>query len=384
MIDIQEIRSRRIWVLGIAGLAAAAVLGAGGRTLADDPPAGPPDPWALVTIAGSGRPVSEGDGGAAAKASLNNPFGLVRGPDGALYVCEFGGNVIRRIDDAGAITRVAGSGRAGPGGDGGPALEAEFNQPHEIRFDSRGHLYVADMLNHRVRKVDARSQVVTSIAGTGKPGYSGDGGPASLAQLNNPISIQLDRDGNLYICDIGNHRIRRVDAATGVISTVAGTGERKTAPDGAVFAGAPLHGPRTLDFDRDGALWVALREGNQVVRLDFKSGRLSVEAGTGAKGVGGNGGPAREATLSGPKGISIGPDGNVYIADTEGHAIRRIVRSTGAMELVAGDSRAGDGPDGPASKAHLNRPHGVFVDAKGDVYVGDSEAHRVRRVRRTP
>ncbi|MGE3310069.1 MAG: hypothetical protein AB7O66_08875 [Limisphaerales bacterium] len=339
------------------------------------------DTWVASTVAGTGEAGTSGDGGPATAARLNNPFGVVRGPDGALFFCEYDGNVVRRIAPDGTISTVAGSGRRGPGGDGGPALEAEFDQPHEIRFDPDGNLFIADMRNHRIRRVDAATRRVSTVAGTGEPGFSGDGGPASLARLRQPHSIQFGPRGDLFICDIGNHRIRRVDRATGTIGTFAGTGERDPTPDGAPFAKATLNGPRSLDFDRSGNLWLALREGNQVFRLDLKTGTIHHAAGTGAKGFTGNGGPARLATLSGPKGLAVAPNGDVYLADTESHSIRRLNALSGALELIAGTGEKGDGPDGNALGCRLARPHGVFVDTDGSIHVGDSENHRVRVLR---
>ncbi|MFM7554334.1 MAG: hypothetical protein ACKPAH_03390, partial [Verrucomicrobiota bacterium] len=307
--------------------------------------------------------------------------GITRGPDGALYVVEFDGNVVRRIGSDGTITTVAGSGRKGGAGDGGPASEAQFDQPHEIRFDRQGNLYLADMLNHRIRKVDAKTRIVSTVAGTGRPGFEGDGGPATRAALNHPIALQFDAAGDLFICDIGNHRVRRVDAATGRIETFAGSGTGGVPDDGAAYATAPFNGPRTLDFDAKGNVWLALREANQVWKLDRRTGNAARMAGTGRKGMSGNGGPARSATLSGPKGISVAPDGRVHVADTESHSIRVIDPVSGRIDAVAGDGSRGDGPDGRGTACRLARPHGVFADRNGSVYVGDSENHRVRELR---
>ena len=337
-----------------------------------------------VTFAGNGEKGYSGDGGLATKALLNNPFGVVRGPDGSLYFCEYDNHIIRKVAADGSISTVAGSGRRGYAGDGGPALQAEMILPHEIRFDRQGNIFIADMSNHCVRRVDAKTRIISTVAGSGKPGYGGDGGPATNASLKQPHSIQFDTQGDLYICDIGNHVIRKVSMKTGVISTFAGTGKPGPTPDGANFAETPLNGPRTLDFDREGNLWLALREGNQVFKLDLKSGTIHHVAGTGKKGFTGHGGPAKESTLSGPKGISVAPNGNVYLADTESHSIRMIDRKTGRLELIAGTGEKGDGPDGDPLKCKLARPHGIFVDADSSIFIGDSETHRVRVIRPVP
>lgn len=333
------------------------------------------------TVAGTGQAGRSGDGGPAVSARINNPFGVVRGPDGAIWFCEYGGQLVRRVAADGTITTVAGSGEKGYAGDGGPALKASFNLPHEIRFDARGDLYVVDMMNHAVRKVELKTGVISTVAGTGQPGYAGDGGPAARAQLKQPHSIQFGPDGDLYICDIGNHAIRRVDLKTGAISTFAGTGKAGPTPDGAPIRGTPLNGPRSLDFDASGRLWLATREGNQVFRFDLQAGTIRHVAGTGKKGFTGNGGPAREATLSGPKGIAVAPGGDVFLVDTESHSIRKIDAKTGRLELVIGTGEKGDGPDGPAAACRLARPHGIWVDPDGTLLIGDSENHRIRRLR---
>ncbi|MHA3774037.1 NHL domain-containing protein [Verrucomicrobiota bacterium sgz303538] len=337
----------------------------------------------IRTFAGTGVKGFSGDGGKAEKAQLNDPFGIVRGSDGALYVCDTDNHRIRKIASDGTITTVAGSGTRGYAGDGGPAIQAQLNEPYEVRFDHSGNLVFVERMNHCVRKVDAKTGVITTIAGTGKEGFSGDGGPATRAQMKQPHSIAFDSTGDLYICDILNNRIRKVDMKTGVISTFAGTGEKKATPDGAKISGTPLNGPRAMDFDRNGNLWLALREGNAVYKLNLANGIIEHVAGTGKQGLAGNGGPAKDATLSGPKGLSIGPDGNVYLADTESHSIRMIDLKRGTLELIAGTGSKGDGPEGDPFRCAMSRPHGVFVDADGSIFVGDSEAHRVRVVRMT-
>jgi streptogramin lyase len=334
------------------------------------------------TYAGTGQAGYSGDGGPAAEAQLNNPFGIVRGPDGALYICDMSNHVIRKVSPDDKISTVAGTGKRGYLGDGGPAPQAELNEPYEIRFDREGNMFFVEMQNHLVRRVDARSQVISTVAGTGNPGFSGDGGAAIKATFKQPHSIQFDRAGDLYICDIGNHRVRKVDMKSGNISTFAGTGARTITPDGAVIEGTALNGPRAIDFDKDGNMWLALREGNAVYKLDLKTRKIHHIAGTGKTGFTGNGGSAKEATLSGPKGLAVGPNGNIYLADTESHSIRMIDLARGTLELIAGTGELGNGPDGDPLKCRMARPHGIFVDADGTILIGDSEAHRVRVIRR--
>jgi streptogramin lyase len=329
----------------------------------------------IHNFSGTGAPAYSGDGGPALAAALRNPYGLCIGPDAALYICDMDNHVIRRIKD-GEIATVAGTGKRGYSGDGGPALRAELNEPYEVRFDGTGNMFFVEMRNNLVRKVDVRTQNISTVAGNGTSGFAGDGGLAIQAQLNQPHSIQLDARGNLYICDIGNHRIRRVDLRTGFISTFAGTGEKKAPRDGGKFGQEPLFGPRAIDFDRDGNLWLALREGNAIYKLNVATGTIYHIAGTGAQGF--KNGPANEATLSGPKGISIGSDQNVYFADTESHSIRRINLQNGQVELVAGTGERGDGPDGDPLKCKFARPHGIFASRSGLIYVGDSENNRIR------
>lgn len=339
--------------------------------------------WTISTFAGNGTAGFSGDGGPATAAQVNNPFGVIRGPDGAIWFCEYSGQRIRRVASDGTISTYAGNGQKDFAGDGGPALEAAFNLPHEIRFDGAGNLFVADMSNQVVRRIDAKTRLITTFAGTGKKkGYSGDGGPANAATLNSPHSIQFGPDGNLYICDVSNHVIRRVDMKTNVITTIAGTGKPGPTPDGASIAGTPLNNPRSLDFDRAGNLWLVTREGNQLLKLDLKAGRIHHIAGTGASGFTGNGGPAKLATLSGPKGVALDADGNAWLADTESHTVRRVDARTGNLELIVGTGAKGSGPDGDPLECALNRPHGLFIDRDGSVYIGDSEAHRVRVLRK--
>jgi len=325
-----------------------------------------------------------GDGVAGDSATqVNDPYGLVIGPDGGLYFCEVGNQKIRRLDlQTRAVTTIAGNGQRGSEGDGGPATDASLNMPHELCFDADGALYVVERDSHAVRMVNMQTGVISRVAGTGRPGFSGDGGPATEADLNIPHSIAFDPQGDLLICDIGNHRVRRLDRATGRIDTYAGTGQRSPTPDGAPLAGTPLNGPRTIVVGPDGSLYLALREGNALYRIDARAGRIEHLAGTGEKGHTGDGGPATAATLNGPKGLAYGPDGVLYISDTENHAIRAVELRTGIITTVLGTGERGDGPESGPLQCKLARPHGMFADSNGGgLYVADSEAHRIRLLR---
>ena len=314
----------------------------------------------ITTLIGDGSP-------GFSDTKVNNPYGLVIGPDGGLYFCDLDNQRIRRLDLATKRTTViAGSGDRGYTGDGGPAVRASLNMPHELRFDAKGDIYVAERDSHVIRKVDMKTGIISTVAGNGTAGFSGDGGPGTKAQLRQPHSIVFDRRGDLLICDIGNKRIRRLHLASGIIETYAGTGEAKPTPDGAPVAGTPLNGPRTFAIAPNGDLYLALREGNAIYRIDDETQTLHRVAGTGEQGYSGDGGPALQAKLAGPKGLAYGSGDILYIADTENHAIRSIALKTGIISLVHGTGARGE----------LARPHGVEF-ANGVLYVSDSENHRI-------
>jgi streptogramin lyase len=328
----------------------------------------------VSTLVGTGVP-------GYSETQVNNPYGLVIGPDGALYFCDLDNQRIRRLDLATKrLTTIAGNGERAYRGDGGPAPAAALNMPHEIRFDRLGNLYIAERDNHVIRKVDRATGNISTVAGTGAPGFSGDGGPGANAQLRQPHSLVFDRDGSLLICDIGNQRIRRIRLDTGIIETYAGTGEKSPTPDGAPVKGTPLNGPRTFAMGSNGDLYVALREGNAIVRIDRATETFHRVAGTGEQGYSGDGGPALTAKLAGPKGLAIGPGGALYAADTENHVIRRIDLRTGVITTVLGTGTRGDGPEQNPLECRLSRPHGVLA-ANDALYVSDSEAHRIRILR---
>ncbi len=333
----------------------------------------------VATFAGNGTKGFSGDGGPATEAALNNVFAISRGPDRYLYLCDMDNHRVRRVGLDGRIETYAGSDKQGHNGDGGLAQNAELNMPYEMAWDKAGNLFIVELGNHCVRRVDVKSQIITTIAGTGKPGFSGDGGPATEAQFNQPHSLSFDAAGDLYVCDILNHRVRKIDMKTGTISTWSGTGEATTSPDGSPIDGASLNGPRALAFGVHGECYLALREGNALLLLDPNAKSLKRIAGTGKKGFSGNGGPALEATLSGPKCVSLDAGGNAHLADTESHSIRYLDVQKGTIELLVGDGQKGDGPDGGNPLGcRLARPHGVFVDTDGSIFIGDSENHRVR------
>jgi streptogramin lyase len=327
------------------------------------------------TVVGTGQP-------GCSDTQVNDPFGLMIGPDGALYFCEVGNQRIRRLDlQAGTIATVAGTGERGYSGDGSPATDAAMNMPHELCFDQAGNIYVVERDSHAVRRIDRSTGTISTVAGTGDVGFGGDGGPATEAQLRQPHSIAFDTNGDLLICDIGNHRVRRLNLSTGIIETYAGTGDREPTPNGAPIQGTPLNGPRTIVVGPDGSLYLALREGNAIYRLDPAAGRIEHLAGTGQQGHTGDGGPARDATLAGPKGLAYGPGGILYVADTENHAIRAIDLNAGVITTVLGAGERGDGPEPDPLACRLARPHGLWATPDGGLSVADSEAHRIRSLR---
>ena len=335
----------------------------------------------IQSIAGTGEKGFSGDGGPAIQAQINNPFGLTLGPDHALYFCDTENHILRKISPDGLISTIAGTPtKKGYAGDQGPATAALLNEPYELRFDKTGDLYFVERMNHLVRHINMKTGVIDTLAGNGKPGFAGDNGPASKAQFNQPHSLQFDPAGDLYICDILNHRIRKIDMQTRTITTYAGTGKKGPTPDNAPVAGTPLFGPRALDFDTAGNLYLALREGNAIYRIDMKSQTLHHIAGTGKKGFTGDDGPALQATLSGPKALAVAPNGNIYLADTESHSIRMINPTTHTIHLVAGTHHKGHGPYTTPLQCQLARPHGLYVAPDNTIYIGDSESHRILKI----
>jgi streptogramin lyase len=337
--------------------------------------------FVIDSVAGTGAPENNGDSGPARLINIGDPFGVESGPDGALYITEVRHHRVRRLDLAtGKLSTVAGCGRRGYSGDGGRAIDAELNEPYEVRFDRDGNMFFVEMQNHIVRRVDRKTITITTVGGNGEKGYSGDGGLATEAKLNQPHSIALDDNDGLYIADIGNHRIRRINLRTGIIESIAGDGVRKLPRDGQVARGYPILGPRALCIDRN-ILWIALREGHSIWRMDLKAGTLHHVAGTGKAGFTGDGGPARTAQFNGPKGIAAGPRESLFVADTENNAIRRIDLRSGIISSITSAAPDADNESEGGSEVRLDRPHGVCVGPEGTIYIGDTLSHVVRRAR---
>jgi sugar lactone lactonase YvrE len=339
----------------------------------------------LETVAGTGKTEANAQSGPVVDFNISNPFGVEFGPDGRLYVTEVGNHRIIAVNmDKGQATTFVGTGKKGYSGDGGQATKADLNEPYEIRFDSQGNTYFVEMMNNIIRKVGKDGKIQT-IAGTGEKGYSGDGGPATKATFNRPHSIALDEaKGHLYVADIGNHRIRRIDLNTGVISGFAGNGGKQLPKDGQEASPeVPMIGPRAL-YIQGRNLWVALREGHSVWKINLDTRKITHIAGTGNSGYSGDGGDPKLGTFNGPKGIVVdAKEENVYVVDTENQALRRIDLVHNQLSSHAGYGPKGKGYLGdktPADKAKFGRPHGICLGPDGLVYTGDTLNHRVRRV----
>lgn len=336
----------------------------------------------ITTVVGTGEKGFGGDGGSAAQALLNGPFDICFDSAGNCYFSDTFNNRIRRVDVAtGVITTVAGNGEKGFSGDGGPATNAALNEPYGVVVDRRGNLYVADRLNRRVRRIDAGSGVITTLAGTGEAAYGGDGGPAARAGLAEPNGLAFSPDeALLYITDVADNRVRVVDLGAGTIATFAGTGAAEHSGDGGKATAAGTFGARAVKVGVDGTVYVLERQGSSLRAVDPKSGIISTVAGTTTRGYSGDGGPALAAVFDAPKEMAIDRDGSLLIVDTENHAIRRIDQRTGIVTNLAGGRQGPGGDGGPAELAGLDRPHGAVVGPDGAIYIGDTNNHRIRKV----
>jgi sugar lactone lactonase YvrE len=332
-------------------------------------------PGDIVTVAGNGAAGVSGDGGRARKAKLDAPAGLAF-RSGNLYIADFKRHRVRKVS-AGRITRVAGTGAAGFSGDGRAATRAKLNRPIGLAVDGAGGLYIGDARNHRVRRVNGPGRIAT-FAGTGVLGFSGEGGAARSANLSFPWELAFDA-GNLYIADSGNHRVRRVDPS-GTITTVAGTGVRGYSGDGGAATAARLKRPGAVAVDGSGRLYIADFGNNRVRRVDA-AGKITTVAGNGVRGFSGDGGLARRAKLDSPSGLALDGSGNLYIADSANNRVRMVSRS-GRISTVAGTGKDGfSGDGGKATKARINYPIGLAFGHPGNLYIADSGNHRVRMVK---
>ncbi len=325
----------------------------------------------ITTVAGNGIPGFSGDGGPATSAQLSWPSGEAVDSAGNLYIADTNNNAIRRVAADGSITTVAGKGTPGYSGDGGQAAGAQVSHPWGVALDGNGNLFIADSGNFVIRKL-APNGVITTVAGNGTPGYSGDGGPATRAQLGQQIyGLAADAAGNLYIPDAGNSVIRKVDAASGIITTLAGRGTRGYSGDGGPATSAQLNQPYRVAVDTAGNVFVA-DFGNAAIRLVAPTGIITTVAGNGTWGTSGDGGPATSAQLDGPWGIAVDAAGNLYIGDWTDGLVRKVAAATCVITTIAGNVSGGNpGNGGPATAVQVS-PEGLAVDAAGNVYVADS------------
>jgi len=321
----------------------------------------------LLSVAGGGAKTADAP---ATECALREPFGVEFAPGGEMVIAEMErGNRVLRVDARGMLTLLAGTGVKGFAGDGGPARDAQISGVHNLAIAPTGDIYLADTWNNRVRRIDAKSGIITTFAGTGKKGFTGDGGPAAQADFGMIIQVALDPAAqHLYVADIANRRIRRIALATGIVETVAGNGASGVPADGADAKTAPLVDPRAVAVAPDGGFYIIERSGHALRHVD-PAGKIRTVVGTGKAGATGDGADARLATLNGPKHLCLDHDGTVLIADAENHLIRRYDRKTGVITRVAGD-----GTPGP-----LRRPHGITVHDRV-LYITDSYHDRILRL----
>lgn len=334
----------------------------------------------ITTVVGNGSPGYGGDGGPAASATLHRPFKVVFDNIGNMYIVDLYNNCIRRVDTSGYISRFAGIvGTWGFGGDGGPATTAAFNQIDGLAFDGTGNAYVADGNNNRVRKIDTAG-IVSTFAGCDTSGYGGDGGPATVAKLNYPNSVAIDSVGNVYISDCANNRIRKVNTS-GIISTVAGSGSVGYCGDGGPATAACLWAPFSVALDANGNVYI-MDDGNSVVRKVNTAGIISTIIGNHIPGYSGDGCVATLAQI-GEFSSELSVDGfdNMYFGDFSNNVVRKVNLTSGIINTIAGNGVAGFGGDGgQALASRLNGPVGISFDKKGNAFIPDFYNNRVRKI----
>lgn len=333
----------------------------------------------IVLVAGTGTAEKDAP---AAQCALHEPFCTEFTPNGEMVIAEMEhGNRVLKVGKDGVLHVLAGTGTKGATGEGGPATAATFNGIHNFVVRHDGTLLLADSFNSLLRRIDPQSGTITTLAGGAKKGFAGDGGPMKDAQFSTLIQIALNPAGTkLYCADIGNRRVRCIDLTTNVITTVAGNGQSGVPADGAEAANAPLVDPRAVTPDAEGGFYILERNGNALRYVDA-AGKIKTVVGTGAKGLSGDGGPGLQATMNGPKYIALDRDGTVLIADAENHVIRRYSPKTGIITRVAGTGKAGAaGLDGDPQQCQLRRPHGVTVGPDGSLYITDSYNDRILKI----
>ena len=336
----------------------------------------------IVLVAGGGTRTNSIDPVAATNAALTAPFGVDFDAQANLYIVEMTGHRVRRLAPSGLLSIVAGTGVSGRRGDKGPASAAEFNGIHNLAISPDGNaIYLADTWNNCVRKIDSLTGRVTTMAGTGEKGFTGDGGPAESARFGGVYCVSLNPSGDqMFLADLDNRRIRVVSLKSGIVRTIAGNGQKGIPADGAVATDAPLVDPRAVIADASGAVYVLERSGH-ALRVVGTDGRIRTIVGTGQKGNTGDGGPALQATLNGPKHLCFDREGRILIADTENHVIRRYSPKDGMIVRIAGTGQPGSkGTGGPPLEVQLRQPHGVYVHADGTLYISDSGNNRVLKV----
>jgi DNA-binding beta-propeller fold protein YncE len=333
----------------------------------------------IVLVAGTGTAEKDAP---ATQCALHEPFCTEFTPAGEMVIAEMEhGNRVLKVGKDGVLHVFAGTGTKGATGDGGPAAAATFNGIHNFVVRRDGDLLLADSFNSLLRRIDAKTSVISTIAGGPKRGFAGDGGPAKDAQFSTLIQIARNPAGTqLYCADIGNRRVRRIDLATNIITTVAGNGQNGVPTDGADAATSPLVDPRSVTPDAEGGFYILERNGN-ALRYVNAEGKIKTVVGTGAKGLSGDGGPGLQATMNGPKYTALDRDGTVLIADAENHVIRRYDPKKGLITRVAGTGKPGTaGLDGDPLQCELRRPHGVTVGPDGSLYITDSYNDRILKI----
>lgn len=330
----------------------------------------------IYTFAGNGSNGFSGDGGQAILAPVCAPGGVAVDNAGNVYIADRGWH-IRKVDPMGVITTIAGSTFSGYSGDGGPATSAQLNQPSGIATHTSGNIYIADLSNSAIRKIDP-SGIITTIAGNGTPGYSGDGGPATAALLNAPMDVVADNFGNIFIADWTNHCVRKINPS-GIITTIAGNGSKGYSGDGGPSVNAQLGYPSGLAVDNAGNIYISDWDNNRIRKINT-SGIITTIAGNGIGGYSGDGGMATSAQINRPHGILIDPSGNIIFSEINNHIIRKI-NSSGIISTIAGSGIVGfSGDYGLATNAKLENPWGIAIDASSNVYLADVNNFRVRVV----